>query len=165
MNYFKNGTYHDILELNWIQMDVDGDGNLELVLDGNNAGLESPTHTYGLFMDLSYNEKPEEPKRYFIDGKMYEDWENVPKSYKMVLPPDPIASIWGIFSVLAYLIVLVFLICVVWWSLHEMPIQWACIAPVVKIKINKKNPIKIQHLYTWVTMSWQVKRPQNANDK
>ena len=89
-NMISDGTYHDILELNWIQMDVDGDGSLELVLDGNSAGLESPTHTYGLFMDLSYNEKPEEPKRYFIDGKMYEDWENVPKSYKMVLPSDPI---------------------------------------------------------------------------
>ena len=91
-NMITDGTYHDILELNWIQMDVDGDGNLELVLDGTNAGLESPTHTYGLFMDLSYNEKPEEPKRYFIDGKMYEDWENVPKSYKIVLAPDPIPN-------------------------------------------------------------------------
>ncbi|GAG89337.1 unnamed protein product, partial [marine sediment metagenome] len=49
-------------------------------------------NTYGLFMDLSYNEKPNTPKRYFINGKLYEDWANVPKSYKIYLPPDPIPN-------------------------------------------------------------------------
>ena len=83
-----DGTYHRILELNWIQMDVDGDGHLELVLNGNQAGTESPENTYGILMDLSYNEKPKNPKRYFIDGKMYEDWEEVPKSYKFAIPID-----------------------------------------------------------------------------
>jgi hypothetical protein len=71
-------------------MDIDGDGNLELVLDGNQAGTESPTNTYGLYMDLSYVEKSNTPKRYFINGNLYEDWDNVPKSYKVYLPPDPI---------------------------------------------------------------------------
>ena len=91
-NMVTDGTYHKILELNWIQMDIDGDGNLELVLDGNQAGEESPTNTYGLFMDLSYADKPNTPKRYFINGKLYEDWDNVPKSYKIFLPPDPIPN-------------------------------------------------------------------------
>ncbi len=89
-NMVADGTYHRILELNWIQMDIDGDGNLELVLDGNQAGTESPTNTYGLYMDLSYVEKSNTPKRYFINGNLYEDWDNVPKSYKVYLPPDPI---------------------------------------------------------------------------
>jgi len=89
-NMVADGTYHRILELNWIQMDIDGDGNLELVLDGNQAGTESPTNTYGLYMDLSYVEKSNTPKRYFINGNLYEDWDNVPESYKVYLPPDPI---------------------------------------------------------------------------
>ena len=83
-----DGSYNAILELNWIQMDVDGDGHLELVLNGNQAGTESPENTYGILMDLAYNEKPKNPKRYFIDGKMYEDWEEVPKSYKFAIPID-----------------------------------------------------------------------------
>jgi len=89
-NMIADGTYHKILELNWIQMDIDGDGNLELVLDGDQAGEESPKNTYGLFMDLSYVEKADTPTRYFINGHLYEDWDNVPKSYKIYLPPDPI---------------------------------------------------------------------------
>jgi ABC-type amino acid transport substrate-binding protein len=91
-NMVADGTYHRILELNWIQMDIDGDGNLELVLDGNQAGEESPIYTYGLFMDLSYIEKPSSTKRYFVNGQLYEDWDDVPKSYKIYLPPDPIPN-------------------------------------------------------------------------
>ncbi len=82
-NMVTDGTYHEILELNWIKMDIDGDGNLELVLDGNRAGRESPKYTYGIMMEVSYVEKTETPKRYYIDGKLYENWENVPKNYKM----------------------------------------------------------------------------------
>jgi ABC-type amino acid transport substrate-binding protein len=91
-NMITDGTYHRILELNWIQMDVDGDGSLELVLEGDLAGLESPQNTYGILMDLSYNEKTKTPKRYYIDGKMYEDWDEVPKSYKMVIPIDNMSN-------------------------------------------------------------------------
>ena len=91
-NMLVDGTYHKILELNWIQMDIDGDGNLELVLDGDQAGEESPRYTYALFMDLSYVEKPKTSERYFINGNLYEDWDNVPNSYKIYLPPDPIPN-------------------------------------------------------------------------
>lgn len=91
-NMLVDGTYHKILDLNWIQMDIDGDGNLELVLDGDQAGEESPRYTYALFMDLSYVEKPKTSERYFINGNLYEDWDNVPSSYKIYLPPDPIPN-------------------------------------------------------------------------
>ena len=88
----SDGTYHRILKLNWIRTDIDNDGRLELVLDGNYAGVESPKNIYSLDMDLSDEEKPNSVKRYYINGQLYEDWDNVPKSYKIKLPPDPIPN-------------------------------------------------------------------------
>ena len=42
-------------------------------------------------MDNSYKEK-NGPKRYYIDGKLYEDWDNIPKSYKLDLVEDKTPS-------------------------------------------------------------------------
>lgn len=74
-----DGTYHKILELNWIRADVDGDGKYEFVLDGKQAGIEAPQYTYEVFQsqpDTGQNE------RYYIDGKLYDNWEEVPVQYK-----------------------------------------------------------------------------------
>jgi hypothetical protein len=76
-----DGTYHDILELNWIRADVDGDGQFELVLDGNRAGTDEPTNAYQVFIsqpDMGNNEI----NRYYIDGNLYNSWEEVPEHYK-----------------------------------------------------------------------------------
>lgn len=80
-------SFNRILELNWIKADVDGDGVMELVLGSNMAGTEAPKNIYGLMMDNSYKEK-NGPTRYYVDGKLYEDWDNVPKSYKLDLVQD-----------------------------------------------------------------------------
>ena len=84
-------TYNRILELNWIEADVDGDGKMELVLGSQMAGSSAPQNIYGLMMDNSYKEK-NGPKRYYIDGKLYEDWDNIPKSYKLDLVEDKTPS-------------------------------------------------------------------------
>lgn len=84
-------SFNRILELNWIQADVDGDGVTELVLGSNMAGTAAPQNIYGLMMDNSYKEK-NGPKRYYIDGKLYEDWDNIPKSYKLDLVEDKTPS-------------------------------------------------------------------------
>ena len=84
-------SFNRILELNWIQADVDGDGVSELVLGSNMAGTAAPQNIYGLMMDNSYKEK-NGPKRYYIDGKLYEDWDNIPKSYKLDLVEDKTPS-------------------------------------------------------------------------
>ena len=84
-------SFNRILELNWIQADVDGDGVTELVLGSNMAGTSAPQNIYGLMMDNSYKEK-NGPKRYYIDGKLYEDWDNIPKSYKLDLVEDKTPS-------------------------------------------------------------------------
>jgi len=76
------GTYNRILELNWIRADVDGDGNMELVLDGNAAGTAPPEYTYGVHSDQSMVKKTNDPGRYYINGKFYNSWDQVPQEYK-----------------------------------------------------------------------------------
>lgn len=77
-----DGSYHEILELNWIRADVDGDGKVELVLVGENAGEEAPENAY----DIYYSDQNDSTSGYYINGTYYENWESVPSSYKNTLP-------------------------------------------------------------------------------
>ncbi len=85
-------SYNRILELDWIKADVDGDGKMELVLGGDKAGTSAPQNIYGLMMDNSYKEQ-NSVQRYYVDGKLYETWDNVPTSYKLDLVVDNTPSI------------------------------------------------------------------------
>ncbi len=85
-------SFNRILELNWVEADVDGDGKMELVLGSNMAGTSAPQNIYGLMMDNSYKEN-NPPQRYYVDGKLYENWDNVPKSYKLDLVEDTTPSL------------------------------------------------------------------------
>ncbi len=85
-------SFNRILELNWVQADVDGDGKMELVLGSNMAGTSAPQNIYGLMMDNTYKEN-NPPQRYYVDGKLYENWDNVPKSYKLDLVEDTTPSL------------------------------------------------------------------------
>lgn len=87
-----DGSFNELLELNWVKADVDGDGNMELVLGSNMAGTSAPQNIYGLMMDNSFKDQKNGPTRYYIDGKLYEDWDNVPKSYKLDLVEDKTPS-------------------------------------------------------------------------
>lgn len=78
----SDGTYHEILELNWIRADVDGDGKLELILKGNKGGVEAPDNTYDVF----YSKQNESTNRYYINGKVYNSWDEVPKELKIIIP-------------------------------------------------------------------------------
>ena len=75
-----DGTYNEILELNWIQYDVDGDGMLELVMSGENAGMEAPVNYYSL---MSVSGLAESEDRYYINGQLYNGWEEVPQQLKI----------------------------------------------------------------------------------
>lgn len=72
------GTYNRILELNWITADVDGDGTMELILDGTAAGTAPPERSYGVTM----GGQPSMSNGYFIEGKKYSSWDDVPQEYK-----------------------------------------------------------------------------------
>ena len=74
-----DGTYNEILELNWIQYDVDGDGVLELVLNGENAGEEPPVNYYALMSSTGLSNPS---NRYYINGNMYDGWNSVPEKFK-----------------------------------------------------------------------------------
>ena len=77
-----DGSYHDILDLDWIHMDVDGDGIPELVLDGDAAGLQAPQNTYNVF----YSQPSSSSNRFYVNGQIYEGWENVPSESKLEIP-------------------------------------------------------------------------------
>jgi len=75
----SDGTYNEILELNWIQSDIDGDGILELVLHGDSAGKDAPVSYYKLMTETAMTGGSD---RYYIDGKVYNGWQGVPAKYK-----------------------------------------------------------------------------------
>ena len=90
-----DGTYHDILELNWIKADVDGDGEMEMILKGNRAGVNAPDHTY----DVIYSEESSNSNRYYINGQVYNSWDEVPKESKIEFPKieaQPVPGYGGI---------------------------------------------------------------------
>ena len=84
-------SFNKILELNWVKADIDGDGKMEMVLGSNMAGSSAPQNIYGLMMDDSYKKK-NGPQRYYVDGKLYENWDNIPKSYKLDYVEDKTPS-------------------------------------------------------------------------
>ena len=53
----SDGSFNDILELNWVRADIDGDGQMELVLGSNMAGTSAPQNIYGLMMDTSFKDQ------------------------------------------------------------------------------------------------------------
>ena len=78
-NMMSDGTYNKILELNWIQSDIDGDGVHELVLLGDKAGREAPANYYRLMTKTAMTENSE---RYYINGQVYDGWQVVPARFK-----------------------------------------------------------------------------------
>ena len=78
-----DGTYNRILRLSWIRVDVDGDGKMELVQGGEKVGPDAPVGAY----DIAYTQRSlsevEGRKRYWINGKLYEDWGNVQEDYEI----------------------------------------------------------------------------------
>ena len=77
----QDGTYHEILDLTWINADVDGDGTPELVLGGSKAGTTAPSGSYNMMSDS--RDQTQSGERYFIDGQVYQGWGNVPGEYKV----------------------------------------------------------------------------------
>jgi ABC-type amino acid transport substrate-binding protein len=75
-----DGVYNQILQLNWVSTDVNGDGLTELVLIGDKAGTTAPVNIYSL---LSQGSVASKGSHYLIEGKVYSSWESVPERYKV----------------------------------------------------------------------------------
>ena len=78
-----DGSYNRILQLNWIRADVDGDGNMELVLNGTRAGTAAPVSSYDVLSQNNNSASPGTQNRFFVEGKVYNGWDNVPNHYKV----------------------------------------------------------------------------------
>lgn len=78
-----DGTYNVILQLDWIRADVDHDGKEELVARPAHAGTVAPTTGYTLLAGLPAGSAQFQVRpRYWIDGRVYETWDDVPEKYK-----------------------------------------------------------------------------------
>jgi ABC-type amino acid transport substrate-binding protein len=82
-----DGTFAEILQFGWIQVDVDGDGRDEVVALGDQVGLAPPGSIYDVFGTMP--EAPPEKQRFFIQGNIYEGWDAIPEQYKAQGPADP----------------------------------------------------------------------------
>jgi hypothetical protein len=78
-----DGTYNQILKLNSIRVDVDGDGMSEIVLAKKDAGTTAPTHGYNLF-DYKNKAPVADGKNptYVVGGTSYGQWDDVPDGYE-----------------------------------------------------------------------------------
>jgi ABC-type amino acid transport substrate-binding protein len=85
-------SYHRLLQVGWILADIDGDGRMELVPATDQAGREAPVRRYELVTVTANPAKPEGKKRFYLGGKVYDDWGSVPERYKVL---DANKTPWG----------------------------------------------------------------------
>ncbi|MCO4821244.1 MAG: transporter substrate-binding domain-containing protein [Flavobacteriaceae bacterium] len=93
----KDGSYNKILDLNWVKADVDNDGIAELVFNGDAAGTMPPEQPYVVHYAkkrTSTKKNKDKNSKYYINGSMYTDWNDVPKKYKVnfKIPPSTASS-------------------------------------------------------------------------
>jgi ABC-type amino acid transport substrate-binding protein len=81
-----DGSYNRILGITWIRADLDGDGTVEFVLGGKRAGTAPPEDGYDIFGPTEQAEPA--GRRYVIEGKMYESWQQVPPEYRVREEPE-----------------------------------------------------------------------------
>jgi ABC-type amino acid transport substrate-binding protein len=93
-------TYHQILHVDWLRADVDGDGVDEYVPKSDRAGKTAPQHAYTLVTSTPSLERTGSGTRFYLGGNIYTDWASVPNRYKVEDPqyPDPRRSTASVFT-------------------------------------------------------------------
>jgi len=76
-------SYHRLLQLDWIEADVDGDGHPEYVPRTDHPGPNLPNHTYPLFKTTT---GPSRNPHFYLGGKIYPSWSAVPSAHKRPRP-------------------------------------------------------------------------------
>lgn len=79
----RDGSFNEVLGLDWIEADVDGDGEPELVFAGEHAGTAPPRESYRVSTVEPKGPEVELQPDYIINGQRYDAWENVPDSFKV----------------------------------------------------------------------------------
>jgi len=72
------GSYNELLGLNWVRDDIDGDGTLEIILIGTEAGIDAPENAYSIRTSSNSNSN-----KFYIENQYYNSWEDVPQKYKV----------------------------------------------------------------------------------
>jgi hypothetical protein len=85
-------SYHRLLQVPWIEADVDGDGRPESVPATDQAGHDPPTREYSILAQAQAAAAATPPRRFFIGGQVYDGWGAVPDRYKV---GDPTKTPWG----------------------------------------------------------------------
>lgn len=84
-----DGTYHNLLHLDWIYADVDGDGIAELVPASNHVGTIAPKSAYSLTTTAANTAKfgdSRDEQSVYVDGEVYANWNSVPNRFKDDMP-------------------------------------------------------------------------------
>jgi len=81
----EDRTYHRLLQVDWIEADIDGDGITEYIPRDDKAGTEPPDRGYALLSTTPLRTTRPAP-RFYLGGRVYPNWSNVPQSYKVPLP-------------------------------------------------------------------------------
>lgn len=77
-----DGTYNAILNLNWIRVDTDGDGRLELVMGEARGNPARSEEAYPILEPFEARAEDPQAVDIWIDGRRYDSWETVPGRYK-----------------------------------------------------------------------------------
>ena len=80
-NMIADRTYHRLLHVDWIVADVDGDGLPEYVPKSDEAGSVAPERAYSI--TVMPEAKAAGTPRFYLGGKVYDTWSEVPDSYKV----------------------------------------------------------------------------------
>jgi ABC-type amino acid transport substrate-binding protein len=79
-------TYNRLLQLDWIQADVDG--QTVNIPSSDKAGTEPPDHAYKLKSDSDSNGST----GFYVGGKVYQNWSTVPDVFKLAGPNDTLSG-------------------------------------------------------------------------
>jgi polar amino acid transport system substrate-binding protein len=86
-------TYHRLLNVDWIQADINGDGSPEYVPRTDQTGPKAPTHSYALSTQQPTSALQAPGKSgFYVGGTIYSDWASVPARYKSSFSQDPDAG-------------------------------------------------------------------------
>ena len=88
----KDGTYNEVLGVNWIEADINNDGVTEFILKGEVVGEEPPKQSYPIFYQQQVVELN---KGYYINETYYETWDLLPHRYKNKFSIGPSNDIYN----------------------------------------------------------------------
>ncbi len=75
-----DGSYNEILQIDWIMADVDEDGRAEMIATSEAVGRAPPVRAYDV--GPSRQTQGNLQRQYVVGGRVYDRWEDVPDEYK-----------------------------------------------------------------------------------